>query len=397
MSISNNYRALFATFPKEEYIERCKKAQKIMASKDIDVMILTQKENIEYFSGYYTTHWAVKGIPNGVVLFYADEMPALVVPDFLSGTAERTSWLEDVIIHHKTHAKPRDLIHMVVDLLKTKKLLNKRIAIEMGPEIMINLTKEDHDILMDALSDAEIVSSEDIIWGTRSIKSEREIECIRKAVASTAKAYKALKDNFLKHGVSEIDIAKYVQIKMLEYGADGVGFINFRAGRERYPMGDTYPQERTIREGDMLVLDGGALYKGYWADICRVVHVGTPSKEHLRMHEIALNAQKAGINVVKAGTKVSEIYKAVRQILKESKVQDRLSMCGHAVGKDLHEPPILTADCDTILEEGMVITIEPWIHDYDGLGIIAVEDIVVVTAEGCENITNLEKKDLWTI
>ena len=393
----NNYRALFATFPKEEYLERCRKAQEIMIKRNIDVLILTQKDNVEYFSGYYTTHWVVKGIPNGVLLLYPQDMPTLVVPDFLSGTAERTSWLDDLIIHQKTHARPRDLMNMVIDLLKVKKLANKRIAIEKGPEIKMNLTKEDHDLLMEGISEAEVVSGVDVIWGTRAIKSPREIDCLKKAVSSTVKAYKDLKNNFLKPGISEIEIATFTQIKMLEYGADGTAFINFRAGKERYRMSDTYPQDRKLQKGDMLVLDGGAMYKGYLADICRVAHVGEPTPEHFKMYNIALTAQKAGINAVKPGVRALEVYKAVREVIKEYNIEDRLSMCGHALGLDPHEPPILTENCDTVLQEGMVINIEPWIYDYDGLGIFAVEDEVIVTSDGYENITNLEKEELWII
>lgn len=396
--LKTNFRALFATFPKEEYLERCRKAQQIMIKNNIDVLILTQKDNVEYFSGYYTTHWVVKGIPNGVLLLYPQDMPTLVVPDFLSGTAERTSWLEDLIIHEKTHAKPRDLMNMVIDILSTKKLTNKRIAIEKGPEIKMNLTKEDHDLLMQGISEAEVLSGSDVIWGTRAIKSAREIDCMKKAMYSTVEAYKDLKSNFLKPGISEIEIAKFVQIKMLEYGADGTGFINFRAGKERYRMSDTYPQNRRLQAGDMLILDGGAMYKGYLADICRTAHVGEPTREHLKMYNIALTAQKAGINAVKPGVKASEVYKAVRHVIeKEYNIEDRLSMCGHALGLDPHEPPILTADCDTILQEGMIINIEPWIYDYDGLGVFAVEDEVIVTSDGCENITELEKEELWII
>lgn len=393
----SNYRAFYATFPKEEYLERCRKAQQIMIKKDIDVLILTQKENIEYFSGYYTTHWGVKGIPNGVVLLYPQDMPTLVVPDFLSGTAERTSWLEDIVIHQKTHAIPRDLMNMVIDVITTKKLMNKRIAIEKGPEIKMSLTKEDHDLLMGGLSDLEVVSGSDIIWGTRAIKTQREIDCMKIAVSSTAKAYKDLKDNFLKPGISEIEIAKFVQMKMLEYGGDGIGFINFRAGKERYPMADSHAQNRVLQQGDMLVLDGGATYKGYWADICRVAYVGEPTKEHLKMYKIAVDAQKAGIDAIKAGVRAGDVYMAVREILKETGLPDRLSMCGHALGLDPHEPPILTADSDVLLEEGMIINIEPWIYDFDGVGVMAVEDELVVTADGSENITNLEKDELWTV
>jgi len=396
--LDSNYKAFFSSFPKEEYIERCRKAQRKMVLNDIDALILTQKENVEYFSGYYTTHWAVKGMPNGIVLIFPEDMPTLVVPDFLAGTAERTSWLEDIISHPKTHMYPRDLIKLVINVLKSKRLLkSKKIGIEKGREIKINLSKEDHDLLMEGLSDSVVVSGEDVIWGARSIKTKREIDCIKKSVSITVKAYKKLKDSFLKANISEIDIANFVKIKMIENGADNNTFINFRAGKERYPMADTYPQERTLRKGDMLVLDGGALYKGYWSDICRVAHVGKATKEHREMYQIAIDAQKAAIDAVKPGVRAGDIYDIVRQILKKAKKGDKLSMCGHALGLDLHEPPILSPNCDDILKEGMVITIEPWIYDPQGLGVFAVEDDIVVTADGCKNITNLDKEQLWIV
>lgn len=397
--MNNNYKGYFSTFPKEEYVERYKKAQKIMTSKNIDVLILTQKENIEYFAGYYTSHWTVKGLQNGVVLLYPDGDPTLVVPDFLSGTADKTTWVEDIVIHNGTHAIPRDFMNLVVDQLKAKGLLKgKRVAIEKGPEMKMGLAKEDHDILMDALADAEVVSGEDVIWGTRSIKSKREIECIKKAVSLTANAYRNLRDNYMRIGFSEVDMVRFVQTSVINNGADFMGFLNIRAGKPRYTMGDSFPHEKAVaHDGDMLILDSGAMYKGYFSDVCRVVYMGEPTKRHHEIYKMAVDAQKAGINAVKPGVKVSEVYNAVRRVLAEYNIKDTLSMCGHAYGLDLHEPPIITADCDDILQEGMVITIEPWIHDYHDLGVFAVEDTLVVTTDGHENITNLEKDELWVI
>lgn len=386
----------FSEFPKSEYEKRQRKAQEIMQEKNIDGLLLTQKENIEYFSGYMTTHWGAKGFSIGAVVIPRIGDPVLIVPSFLRYTAEKTSWIKDIRGLEEAHTVPRQFSDVVLAAMKEKGLNKGRIGIEIGRHVTVQMPLVDFDAIRSNLKSVNFVSGADIIWGVRKIKSSLEIGRIKKACNITLKAYEKLFE-VVKSGMTESDICRIFSQVVIENGGD-IGFTNIRAGPERYPMADTFPYNWKIRKGDMLIVDAGGSYRQYKCDICRVGVVGKPSEKHQLLYETCRKAQEASLNALKPGIEAGVVFDTAMEIIKKSGIKlPILDLIGHGIGLDTHEPPVICAGVTEIIEPGMIFCIEPWIYDWYGLGVFAIEDQVLVTDEGYETLAAVEKEKLWII
>jgi Xaa-Pro dipeptidase len=166
-----------------------------------------------------------------------------------------------------------------------------------------------------------------------------------------------------------------------------------------------------MRKGDIVMLDGGTVYRGYWSDIIRQACIGEPSKKQEELYEIARKANEAAIEAVKPGVTVHEICNvALRTVRNAGFGQYLISEgVGHALGLQIHEPPWIRSGSQEKLEPGMVITLEPCLYDtpiaeyhrykpnetgLGGVGIFAVEDDVLVTESG-NDVLSLMPRDLW--
>jgi len=257
----------FAEFPESEYQKRQRIAQKYMNENNIDGLLLTQKENVEYFSGYMTTHWGAKGFSVGALVMPSSGDPVLIVPDFLRYTAEKTSWIKDIRGLREAHTTPRQFSNVVIASIREKSLAKGRIGIEIGRHVTVQMPLIDFDNVRSRLKETDFMDGSEIIWKARVIKSPLEIVRIKKACSITVKAYEKLFE-LVKPGMTETDISRIFSQTIIENGGD-VGFINIRAGPERYPMADTIQYHRKIRKGDMLIVDAGGAYGRYKCDISR--------------------------------------------------------------------------------------------------------------------------------
>lgn len=138
---------------------------------------------------------------------------------------------------------------------------------------------------------------------------------------------------------------------------------------------------------------------GYYGDMTRTVVKGEPSEDQLKMYKTVLEGQKLGISLIKAGVKAREVHSSIMELFEEKgfrtstisgRPQGFIHSTGHGLGLDIHEPPRI-GDNDVILEEGNVVTVEPGLY-YEGIGGIRIEDVVVVTGDGCKNLTRFRKE-----
>ena len=162
-------------------------------------------------------------------------------------------------------------------------------------------------------------------------------------------------------------------------------------------MTDTYPEDRRLKSGDMLVVDAGFMLEGYASDTARVMSVGQPSSLYESTYKWVIEARHAALSQLKAGVPASAIYHAVRSVYDKAGLPVHIDMVGHGIGLDVHEPPMLSPDNPTILEENMVINVEPWVTLPDDQGVLTVEDTFLVTKRGWEELTLPSGSDLWVI
>jgi Xaa-Pro aminopeptidase len=370
-----------------------------MVEDGIDLLLLTERENVVYFSGLSSCAWVQKGVVPAVVLIAADtEEPVMILPDFWLGTAEKTTWYQDFVLHHASHSDPNDFVSLLVSVIEEHGWAGSRIGYEAGHEMMIGLPIAQWEHLRTQLSGATWVSSGEAIWKVRMIKSPAEVERLRRAAVATNRAHEVLRDH-LRIGMSELEAGAVFRRAMLQDDVDEQDrfFLNMRAGRDRYSMTDTYPKDRRLGRGDLLVVDGGLIRAGYASDTARVIAIGPPSDLHASVYRTVIEAKHAALAELRAGVPASAIYRAVRKVFDDGGMPVHIDMVGHGLGMDTHEPPMLSPINEEPLEENMVINIEPWVTLPDDQGVLVIEDTFLITAGGYEELTLPHADELWIV
>jgi Xaa-Pro aminopeptidase len=184
---------------------------------------------------------------------------------------------------------------------------------------------------------------------------------------------------------------------MRRLGAEGPSFETIVASGPNGAKPHAVPGDRRIVEGDLVVLDFGALIDGYHSDMTRTMMIGDPTPEQRRMLEVVAESQRAGVAAVRAGAGCVEVDAACRDIIDAAGWADAfLHGTGHGVGLFIHEDPRLSfsADADATIAENYVVTIEPGVYLPEHGG-VRIEDTVVVTADGARTLTHAPKDPAW--
>ncbi len=393
---ASNFTPRWSDFPTVEYLERVDRAQAKMRELDLDAVLMVQRENVEYFSGLQTGHWASKTFQSGAVVLHRDEEPILVIPDFFEGTAKGSAWISRRRTFSEPHARPEGFSQVVIGALRELGAEAGTIGMELGEHLTPAWNLRDYHKIREALPGATFASGADVIWACRGIKSVREIERMRliTKISDTA-VMKTLSS--LERGMTEEDVAATVSQAMIAAGADALTFMNIRAGLDRYPCADSLPERRPIGPRDMLLLDVGGRRRTYTSDIAYVVHVGEPTPRHREMYDAVIRSHEAALKVMRPGVRASEVYHAGIDVLKALGYGKTLDMIGHAIGLDVHEPPMLTPYDDRELEAGMTFALEPWLYDVTDLGLFCVEEIVLITESGHEILSTVPRNELRAV
>lgn len=229
-----------------------------------------------------------------------------------------------------------------------------------------------------------------MLTNLRIVKSSDEIRKIQQAQRITEEAFTELL-NSVKVGAAERDLALELEFLMRKKGASGVSFDLITIAGKNTSMPHGVPGDYKIHSGDFVTFDIGAIYCGYHSDMTRTVAVGEVSDKQREVYDIVLKAQLAGLAAVKPGVKASDVDKTARDIIKASGFGEFFRhSTGHGVGLDIHEQPFVSPRSDTLLSEGMIITVEPGIYLPDRFG-VRIEDMVAVTSKGYNNFAKLPK------
>ncbi len=226
----------------------------------------------------------------------------------------------------------------------------------------------------------------------RQVKTPEELTLLRQAQRLTEAGFDHILP-FLKTGITERDAALELEFFMRRAGADGVSFdfIVVSGANTSKPHG--VPTDKVIAPGDFVTMDFGALYRGYHADMTRTVAIGDVTDEMKRVYNTVLTAQKEALSVLRAGITGKEGDAAARRVIEKSGFGDHFGHgTGHGVGLEIHEAPRLSPRApETPLPAGCVVTVEPGIYLPGRFG-VRIEDMVVLTENGCENLTSAPKE-----
>lgn len=240
---------------------------------------------------------------------------------------------------------------------------------------------------------AELVPTEGLVEGLRRVKDDGEVARMA-AAAGIADAALAVVKPMLAGGITEAALALALDTEMRRLGASGCSFDTIVASGPNGAKPHARPSDRRIEEGELVVLDFGAVVDGYCSDMTRTVSLGPPRSPTLaRMVEVVAESQQAGVEAVWAGRAAADVDKVCRDVIAEAGWGDAfLHSTGHGVGLDIHEAPTVSAISQDTLAAGYVVTVEPGVYLPEHGG-VRIEDTVVVTDGGCRPLT-LAPKDL---
>lgn len=230
----------------------------------------------------------------------------------------------------------------------------------------------------------------------RVIKDVSEIGLIERAVGIADRAFEQILP-LVKPGVSERDIALELEYAMRRMGAEGAAFKIIAASGVRSALPHGIASAKTIAAGDLVTFDFGAVYQGYHSDITRTVAVSSTDLRQKEIYKIVLEAQVSAAATIKAGVRASDVDHAARSIIENKGYGECFGhSTGHGLGLSIHENPRLAASDDTVLEPGMVVTVEPGIYIRNWGG-VRIEDTVLVENNGCRILTKTPKEKLLVL
>jgi Xaa-Pro aminopeptidase len=238
--------------------------------------------------------------------------------------------------------------------------------------------------------DAELVPTEGLVEGLREVKDDGEVARIA-AAAAIADAALAEVRPMLDDRPSERVFGLELDGAMRRRGADDVSFETIVASGPNGAKPHARPGRRRLQEGDLVVLDFGALVDGYHSDMTRTVAVGEPSPTQRRMLEVVAASQRAGVAAVAPGVGCAEVDRTCRDVIAGAGWADAfIHGTGHGVGLQIHEDPRVSATATGTLQPGHVVTVEPGVYLPEHGG-VRIEDTVVVTSTGCRVLTAAPK------
>ncbi|WP_157244668.1 M24 family metallopeptidase [Nonomuraea typhae] len=225
----------------------------------------------------------------------------------------------------------------------------------------------------------------------RAVKDEEEIDLLRTACAISDQAFADISGS-IRPGVTEREVARILENRMVELGADKIAFESIVAAGENGAIPHHTPTGRELRKGDLVTLDFGANYGGYHADMTRTVSLGEPAAWQRELYDLVAAAQKAGRDALAPGATAKEVDSAARAVIAEAGHAEHFRHgLGHGVGLEIHEEPFLGPSRNGRLEDRVPITVEPGVY-LPGQGGVRIEDTLVTRAGGPELLTKTTKE-----
>lgn len=227
----------------------------------------------------------------------------------------------------------------------------------------------------------------------RAVKDADELERM-KAAAELISGVFGKVVRLIRPGMAELDVAAEIEYAIKHQGGSGTSFETIVASGPRSAWAHARPGRNLLKKSELVVLDHGAILAGYCSDLTRTVHLGRATKRVKGLYSAVLEAQGAGKRAIQPGAKAGDVDKAARDSLRRRGLASYFThSTGHGLGLEVHEMPRLGKGGETVLQEGMVLTVEPGVY-IEGFGGIRIEDDVVVTAQGAVDLTTAPREFL---
>ncbi|MGB0034512.1 MAG: Xaa-Pro peptidase family protein [Candidatus Acidiferrales bacterium] len=225
----------------------------------------------------------------------------------------------------------------------------------------------------------------------RAVKDKQELATMREAAELISEVFRGILV-MIKPGVAELDIAAEIEYAMKKKGATGPSFDTIVASGPRSAWAHACPSPKPLRKNELVVLDQGAILRSYCSDMTRTVFLGRSPDKVRRLYQAVLEAQEAAKGAIRPGTTSGAVDAAARGVLRRYGLARYFThSTGHGLGLEVHEMPRLGMGEKTVLEEGMVLTVEPGVY-LEGMGGIRIEDDIVVASRGAVDLTTAPRE-----
>lgn len=367
----------------ERFFERFE--EQIIKGRNLDGVLITSSANMRYCSGF-----------RGEGIVYLAREQRLVLTDSRYTIAAREECPSFEVIEYRGNIWESWI-----------QILSERTGSSVMPELRIGF--EDEWMTVKAYRTLEaLLKKEDMpglslvplhkkLDSLRRIKAEDEWKDIEKAEKIGDYAFEKVLEKIracMVEGtkMTEKQVAAWIEFYMKEMGADGTSFDTIAASGIHSSMPHAIPTDKVLEEGDCLTMDFGCKVNGYCSDMTRTILIGRADERQREVYRVVLQAQKAALAAIRPGMKGCEVDAVARNIIAEAGYGECFGhSLGHSVGLEIHESPCFSSKDETVLEPGMVITVEPGIYIEGAFG-VRIEDVVVITENGCRNITKSPKE-----
>jgi Xaa-Pro aminopeptidase len=352
---------------------RQKNIRQPLAARKIDALLVSHLPNIRYLCGF----------TGSAGFLLAEESKSTFFTDVRYDTQAK----EEVVGAKVVIVKKSPLI-AVAEWIAAQRKRTRGWSLGIEAE---HMTVAQRQSFVAALpSGIRVKSAPDVVEKVRMIKDADELALIRNAVDLGATLFDRAVE-VLRQGIKETEVAAEMEYAARQAGAEEMSFPTIIASGARSALPHGRASSATIASGGFVVCDFGVILKGYCSDQTRTVWVGDVSEEARRAYEAVREAQQAAIDAVKPGNTVGDVDAAARKVLRKAGLGRYFThSTGHGVGLEIHEAPRVASGQTETLKPGMVITIEPGVY-FPGKWGVRIEDMVAVTADGCEVLTPTSK------
>lgn len=377
-------------FTADEFAGRVERARALMRDSGLDALLVTSEANYRYLTGFISQFWLSPTRPWYFILPLAGD-PVAVIPEVGVENMRTTSWVARL----ETWPSPRpedEGVSLVAAILRDLPRRFGRIGAELGPESRLGIPAEDFLALRDRIAPLAFADAGGLLFRLRMVKSPAEIARIRFVCQTVGDGFDALPDGIVA-GDTEASVCRRLHADLIARGVDKAPYLIGCSGPNGYRSAIMSPTERRLEAGDILVIDTGCTYDGYYCDFDRNWAFGSASEAARRAYAACWQATEAGIAAARPGARAVDLWRAQSAVLETVGTANVGSRMGHAIGLALTEPPSNKPGDDTVLVPGMVMTIEPGLVYADGR-LMLHEENLVITEDGCTLLTRRAPPEL---
>lgn len=348
---------------------RLKDFRKLMDEKGIECALIYSDVNRNYLTGF-TGDESYIVVTGNQAIFITD--------------SRYTEQAQNQVKEFEVRQYAGKITDYLIDLIKSLKCRN------LGFEESL-MTYDAYATLKEGLSGVEFVEMEGLVEKLRIVKDDSEIEKIQKAAEIADKAFTHML-GFIKQGMTEKQVGLELEFYMRRLGASGLSFTSIVASGKRSSLPHGTATDKVLENGDFLTLDFGCVYEGYCSDMTRTVVIGRANDKQKEIYGIVLSANEAVLNAARPGLTGVQLDMVARDIIGKKGYGDCFGHgLGHGVGMQIHELPYISKKGILTLKKNMVITDEPGIY-IPQFGGVRIEDLVLMTEDGCRTLSHSEKK-----